>query len=38
MNAVMTPTGNSAGDMTVRATRSQMISKEAPLNNDNGKT
>ena len=38
MNAVITPTGNSAGEMTILATRSQMIYNEAPLNSDSGNT
>ena len=34
INAVMTPTGNSVGEMIVRAIKSQMIKSEAPFKND----
>lgn len=34
--AVMTPTGNSAGDTTTRAMPSQIIKKEAPISTEAG--
>ena len=38
MSAVMTPTGNSMGAMTVRATTSHPIKKAAPNNAEAGST